>query len=193
VTSQSVSMDKREQILESALKLFVEFGFHGAPTSKIAQNAGVSNGTLFHYFKTKDELVVELYIKLKNELNSSMSTHLRNDDSIKNRFKKTFTIAIQWALDNRDKFYYIQQIYFTPHIYLIPESVQQEQMRMHKKLIEEALTAKAIKNMPVDFITALFSSHLTGIYNYIQTLPESKRKSIIDNGFELFWDMMERK
>jgi AcrR family transcriptional regulator len=62
-------MDKREQILASALRLFVEFGFHGTPTSKIAKEAGVSNGTLFHYFATKEDLIKELYISIKNELN----------------------------------------------------------------------------------------------------------------------------
>ena len=51
-------LDKPEKILSTALKLFVAYGFHGTPTSKIASEAGVSNGTLFHYFKTKDELVV---------------------------------------------------------------------------------------------------------------------------------------
>ena len=54
-------MEKREKILAAALNLFVEFGFHGTPTSKIAQKAGVANGTLFHYFATKEELVVALF------------------------------------------------------------------------------------------------------------------------------------
>ena len=58
-------MDKREQILLAALKLFTEFGFHGTPTSKIAVEAGVSNGTLFHYFKTKEALILALYDYVK--------------------------------------------------------------------------------------------------------------------------------
>lgn len=186
-------MNKKEQILESALKLFVEFGFHGAPTSKIARNAGVSNGTLFHYFKTKDELVVELYIRLKDELNSFLAPRIPDNESIKNRFKNTFIFVIQWALENREKFYYIQQIYFTPHIAMIPESVQVEQTRMHVKLIEEALASRIIKNLPAELIKTLFSSHFTGVYNYVQTLPENKMKPAIDTGFELFWEMIEKK
>lgn len=56
---------KKEQILASALELFVTLGFHGASTSAIAKNAGISNGILFHYFKTKEELIIELYIEIK--------------------------------------------------------------------------------------------------------------------------------
>ena len=54
-------MDKKNSILGSALRLFVENGFHGTATSKIAQEASIANGTLFNYFKTKEELIVTLY------------------------------------------------------------------------------------------------------------------------------------
>jgi AcrR family transcriptional regulator len=42
-------MDKQQEILSAALQLFVANGFHGTATSKIAKEAGVANGTLFHY------------------------------------------------------------------------------------------------------------------------------------------------
>ena len=52
-------MNKREKIFSTALNLFVEHGFHGTPTSKIAKEAGVANGTLFHHFNTKEDLIIE--------------------------------------------------------------------------------------------------------------------------------------
>ena len=60
---------KRKKIIEISLKLFVERGFHGTPTSLIAKEAGIANGTLFNYFKTKDILINEVYkeIKLKQK------------------------------------------------------------------------------------------------------------------------------
>ena len=191
--SQSVHTDKREQILNSALHLFVEFGFNGAPTSKIAQNAGVSNGTLFHYFKTKDELIVELYIRLKSELNSFIASKLKNDDDIKTRFRKMLTVSIEWALENTEKFYYIQQICFTPHISLVPESVLKEQMRMYTKLIGDAEAAKMLKKIPADLVAVLGASHFTGMHNYVKTLPACRRKAVIDKGFELFWETISEK
>ena len=60
-------MDKRELLLEAATKLFVERGLHATPTSAITKEAGVSAGILFHYFKTKDDLIDELYVSLKKE------------------------------------------------------------------------------------------------------------------------------
>ena len=59
-------MEKVDKILEAALQLFTSKGFHGTPTSEIAKTAGVANGTLFHYFKTKEELINNLYLHVKN-------------------------------------------------------------------------------------------------------------------------------
>jgi len=45
--------DKRTAIIEAALKLFTERGFHGTSTAQISKEAGVATGTLFNYFPTK--------------------------------------------------------------------------------------------------------------------------------------------
>lgn len=183
-------MDKRDRILASALTLFVEFGFHGTPTSKIAKEAGVSNGTLFHYFATKEELIRELYISIKNNLNAYLFSHISPGDSVEAMIKKSFIYFIYWALENREKNHYIQQVLFSPHISQISESVLTEQSQKHIQLIEEAKSTKIIKDLPTDLIYTLANSHLMGIYNYVVNLPADEQKPIIENGFEMLWDML---
>lgn len=53
---------KREDIIKTAMRLFTEEGFHATPTSKIAKEANVATGTLFHHFKNKEALINALYI-----------------------------------------------------------------------------------------------------------------------------------
>jgi len=53
--------DKRGAILDAALHLIAERGFHNTPVSKIAEVSGVSAGIIYHYFDSKDELIQELY------------------------------------------------------------------------------------------------------------------------------------
>jgi AcrR family transcriptional regulator len=183
-------MDKRDRILASALTLFVEFGFHGTPTGKIAKEAGVSNGTLFHYFATKEALIKELYISIKNDLNNYLFSHITPEDSIETALKKLFIHFIYWALENREKNHYIQQVLFSPHISQISESVLMEQSQKHIQLIEEAKSTKIIKDLPTDLIYTLANSHLMGIYNYVVNLPPDEQKPIIESGFEMLWDML---
>ncbi len=66
--------DKRTAILEATLRLISEHGFHGTAMSKVAKEAGVSAGIIYHYFANKDELIVELYKDCKKRLSDSLLT-----------------------------------------------------------------------------------------------------------------------
>lgn len=53
-------MTRKEAILQAARALFAEKGFDGASTAEIAERAGVAHGTVFHHFKTKENLLLEM-------------------------------------------------------------------------------------------------------------------------------------
>ncbi|MBN9389758.1 MAG: TetR/AcrR family transcriptional regulator [Chloroflexi bacterium] len=61
-------IDKRSAILNTALDLLVENGFHNTPMSLIAKEAGVSAGIIYHYFESKEELILELYREVKQKI-----------------------------------------------------------------------------------------------------------------------------
>ncbi|MEW6403809.1 MAG: helix-turn-helix domain-containing protein [Chloroflexota bacterium] len=48
---------RRDQIVETALRLFARYGFDGTSTKQIAQAAGIAEGLIFHYFRTKADLL----------------------------------------------------------------------------------------------------------------------------------------
>jgi len=52
--------DKRKKIYQAALKVFSEDGFHQATMNKIASLSGVAKGTVYEYFKSKEELLDQL-------------------------------------------------------------------------------------------------------------------------------------
>src|ERR1700734_2978160 len=51
---------RRQQILDAALRCFSRDGFHATTTADIVRESGVSQGTLYLYFTTKDDIVVAL-------------------------------------------------------------------------------------------------------------------------------------
>jgi AcrR family transcriptional regulator len=51
---------RRQQILDAALRCFSQDGFHNTTTADIVRESGVSQGTLYLYFATKDEIIVAL-------------------------------------------------------------------------------------------------------------------------------------
>jgi TetR/AcrR family transcriptional regulator, fatty acid metabolism regulator protein len=54
-------VDKRRQILDAAVRVFARQGFHATRVSDIADEAGVAYGLVYHYFKSKDEVLNELF------------------------------------------------------------------------------------------------------------------------------------
>ena len=52
--------ERKKQLLQVALDVFIEKGYYGTSTREIARRAGVSSGLLFHYFSNKDSIYLEL-------------------------------------------------------------------------------------------------------------------------------------
>lgn len=61
IATKAKSNDKDERILEAAIKVFAEQGFHQATISQIAREAGVADGTIYLYFKNKDDIMVRFF------------------------------------------------------------------------------------------------------------------------------------
>ena len=59
-TTRMAGDERRQQILEVAMKLFSENGFVGTTTKKVAQSAGVSEATVFKHFANKEELYADI-------------------------------------------------------------------------------------------------------------------------------------
>jgi TetR/AcrR family fatty acid metabolism transcriptional regulator len=53
--------DKYHQILEAAVRVFARQGFHQSTVSQIAKEAGVADGTIYLYFKNKDDILVQFF------------------------------------------------------------------------------------------------------------------------------------
>lgn len=65
--------EKEQRILEAAIRIFSEKGFSAATTNEIAKNAGVAEGTIFRYFKTKKDILRGILIQTVNMLSSKLA------------------------------------------------------------------------------------------------------------------------
>jgi TetR/AcrR family transcriptional regulator, fatty acid metabolism regulator protein len=57
VDRTSAVEDKRRQLLDAAVRVFARKGFHASRVGDIAEEAGVAHGLLYHYFKSKDQVL----------------------------------------------------------------------------------------------------------------------------------------
>jgi TetR/AcrR family transcriptional regulator, fatty acid metabolism regulator protein len=64
--------DKRERILAAAERIFARHGFFAARVSEIAKEAGVADGTIYLYFKSKDDLLISLFESRMKQVNEDL-------------------------------------------------------------------------------------------------------------------------
>ena len=61
VDRASAVEDKRRQLLDAAVRVFARKGFHASRVGDIAEEAGVAHGLLYHYFKSKDQVLEAVF------------------------------------------------------------------------------------------------------------------------------------
>ena len=66
--------DKRERILAAAERVFARRGFFASRVSEIAKDAGVADGTIYLYFKSKDDLLISLFEQRMKQVNATLQT-----------------------------------------------------------------------------------------------------------------------
>ncbi|MFA3781773.1 TetR/AcrR family transcriptional regulator [Melioribacteraceae bacterium 4301-Me] len=60
--------NKEKDILEAAIKVFADYGYHKAKISKIAELANVATGSVYIYFKNKESILLQIFEKLWQKL-----------------------------------------------------------------------------------------------------------------------------
>jgi TetR/AcrR family transcriptional regulator, fatty acid metabolism regulator protein len=64
LTDRSIAhREKRQRILEAAVRVFADHGYHGARVSDIAADAGVAHGLLYHYFASKEDVLRTIFVE----------------------------------------------------------------------------------------------------------------------------------
>lgn len=94
------SEEKRLALLNAAAEVVAEYGLAAAPTSLIAKRAGVSEGTLFRYFPSKDDLLNELYVHLKQSMCDALVKPYKPSAPFRNRVQSLWNSYIDWGLAN---------------------------------------------------------------------------------------------
>ena len=68
------SIERRQEILDAAVRVFARKGFHTCRVGDIAEEAGVAHGLLYHYFASKDEVLETIFREAWGELLQAFRT-----------------------------------------------------------------------------------------------------------------------
>ena len=187
------SEDKRNAILDGATRVFAERGLTAAPTSEISKEAGVAEGTLFTYFKTKDDLMNALYREIKLELADAMMSGFPRKKSVRARLQHVWDGYVNWGVTNPEQRKVLAQLLVSGM--LSKESIEAGSVpfvEMHN-MIRNAMGQHIFRaDLPTELISKVMGALAEATMDLIVSKP-ARAKKYRDGGFEIYWAGIARK
>jgi AcrR family transcriptional regulator len=187
--------DKRNDIMQAALGIIAEQGFHGAPMAEIAEKAGVAAGTIYRYFENKDVLITELHRELEDRIMAVLKEGYPTGKPLRKRFLYLNQRLLRYFIERPLHFRYMEQYFNSPfgitmhRDKLLGKSGNPDLLR---EIFEEGISQQILKDFPVVVLFSLafgpmiilMRDHILGFI----TLDDSLIKRIT----EACWDAIKR-
>ncbi|GEP92490.1 transcriptional regulator, TetR family [Chitinophaga terrae (ex Kim and Jung 2007)] len=179
------------QIFQAALKLVVSKGLSGITMGDISKAAGIATGTLYVYFKSKDELINALFAACRE---NSVAHSFKGYDPAqpyKVGFKHVWLNILRYRLHNFEEAVFMEQCYHSP--FITPET-REKASRLaapYNELLERGKKEQLLK--PVD--TGLLITFLVGSMNELVKQTHyhgtTLTRTRINTTFDMCWDALK--
>ena len=180
--------NQRKEAIRSAAAVFAEKGFHGSSTRDIAEHMGIKQGSLYYYFKSKEDALSEVCLFGMQDYVERMNSISASDESFKAKLVATVTSHVTKYREKNEAL----RVYNAERLYL-PESKRTKLKELGTGYREqlEQIFADGIRSGAIrSSIDCRFAAHaVIGMCNawgeYIDRHPDMDLFQIIENCVDL--------
>lgn len=150
--------EKKQQILEAAIRTFARKGYFNSRVSEIAQEAGVADGTIYIYFKSKEEILSAIFDEALTRFVHISNEELRGIMDPTERLQKIAALHLTYLGSNRD-LAMVFQIEFRHNIMFMEKFTKtklRDYFEIIKKTIEDGQKKGVFRKVNPQFATKLF-------------------------------------
>jgi AcrR family transcriptional regulator len=155
--------DKRDAILDAALELFGERGFHGTAVPLVAERAGVGAGTIYRYFDSKEALVNALYRQWKQAMLASVIDGFPIDQPLRTQFNALWTRWASFVLDHPKVALFLELHHHAPYLDAESRAIEDRVLGMATALVELGRAQGLIRDIPAPLLLALVHGMFVGL------------------------------
>ena len=182
------SDDRRNAIMSAAIRVIASQGL-GAATATIAEEAGVSNGSLFTYFETKADLLNQLYIELKTEMSAAALDRLPTESDIRKQALHMWSHWLRWATACPEKRRTLAHLGVSDDITPETREAARRTMIGIAALLEHSRENGPLRAAPLGFVSALMSAMADTTIDFMIGDPANADKHCA-TAFEALWRML---
>ncbi len=179
---------KEEKLLMAALRLFNEFGFHNTPTSKISKEAGVSTGTLYNYFQSKEALINSLYLYIKQHSAEYVRENFEMTDDYKEGLKRIWTLIVKWGFEYPEFFKFKESFCQSPFIDNLEMEKAKADYDFLGKYVQAAMESGVIRNIDEGLFLSQIQGVMVSTIKYINKNDLGKCSDTINKTFDILWN-----
>ena len=136
--ARSIDETKIERIKEATLKMVVSNGFGNASISEIAKKAGVAEGYLYNFYKSKTELVESLLYNLIDELSNKLESFLLEKYAVPAIFEQLIHELFTMANNQPEKIKFLY-VLMNDYNFKIQESQRERIFQLCKQVKEKGI------------------------------------------------------
>jgi len=180
--------EKLRAIAEATFSLVEKTGLSGLTMAGIAREAGLATGTLYVYFKSKEELMVALYEQAKTTTTASL---MHGDDPkapFRSRFRHMWTNWLDHRLTHYAQVVFLEQYYNSPWFSEESRNLSARLIRDWVALIESAKAQQILKDVPTVLLTNSFAGSVRETANLLRSGALARTKDNLAMAFGLCWD-----
>jgi AcrR family transcriptional regulator len=188
----NVSKDQlaRQEIVDNAQILFRQFGLKKTTMDEIAESCGKAKSTLYHYFKSKEQVFVEVITKEKNTLRAMIISAVDKESDYVSKIKAYF-IAFFAGIENRVNLYRIIKKEMKANqqfIIDLLDSLIADEKDFLINLINSGIENNSFKKMTKDEVSGfveLLLAALVGIINHFYIRKDNFNTTIFDKALDI--------
>lgn len=178
------SEKKRQAILDAALEVCAKRGIADAPTSAISKAAGVAEGTLFTYFRTKEELMHELYLELRQIFSRQLSDFPDGKDP-HTRMRYIWDRYLELGMARPEQLKVLTQLRVPGELFRKNEKPAMAFVEILKAL-REVTKDDDLSKAPPEYLVLLVRAQAETTLEFIMAHPESEA-ACRELGFKALW------
>lgn len=183
--ARPLSEEKREAILVSAAELVATVGT-SATTASIAKSAGVSEGTLFTYFSTKDDILNQLLLAIEADMAKAISGGVSAEGTPRERVRGIWNRYVEWGVANPAKWRAVRQLKASNRITQESRRQGDDLFAEIRQSLDRNLVGHVGKDRSRDYVASILDALAAATHELIAQDPP-RRDHYREAGFEVFW------
>ena len=180
--------EKLRSIARATFTLVEQTGLSGLTMAAIAREAGLATGTLYVYFKSKEELLVALYERAKTETAASL---MQGDDPgapFRTRFQRMWMNWLEHRLNAYAQVVFLEQYYNSPWFTEESRNLSARLFKGWVDLIETAKAQQILKDVPTPMLLNTLGGSVRETANMLRSGALARTDEHLAMAFGLCWD-----